>query len=478
MGFADNSSVILDRALTHIFSILIVDDELGMQSFLRKALLPYFHRIDAAGCIDEAEVLRSQRHYDIVLLDINLPGRSGIEWKEVFECATGKTDVIFMTGYASIESTISALKLGATDFILKPFNLEQMLRAIKRITDSRRSKQQVNAIQRDMKRIAPQQFVGTSEKTKKLKQNIQQFAPSRATVLIEGESGTGKELVARTLHDKSGRKGPFVAINCSQLDGEDLERELFGFTDDGYNEGLFGLANGGTLYLAEIGDLPWPLQGQLLRTLERRTIRPVGSVQDMAVDVRLIVATSKNLHKLIENGTFRNDLYFNLAVLKLDVPPLRERSLDLNELVPLFTRSICRDLGLTEPNWLGEYHIAMKDYHWPGNVRELKNLIERCLLLNKSPALYWDEFSSGRQRPRNNVIVSISHSTYMPDFTADHAGEFGFPMDWSLKEIERAHISKVLDHKEGNKSAAAKVLGVSRKTLDRKFKEWSEDDSA
>ncbi|NAX41196.1 response regulator, partial [Vibrio sp. V26_P1S5P106] len=252
------------------FSVLVVDDEVGMQSILQKALSKWFSKVDCAGCIDEAEQLRSATHYDLIILDINLPGRSGIEWEAIFIDSDQKPDVIFMTGYADLETAISALKLGAADFILKPFNLEQMLQAVERCMDKRLNQRMQYALQRDFQRHCATQILGQSEQTEQLKQVIVQFAPSRASVLIEGESGTGKELVARSIHEASERQGPFVPVNCGAIAPELLESELFGHTQGAFTgakkhrEGLFRVANGGTLFLDEIGEMPFNMQSALL----------------------------------------------------------------------------------------------------------------------------------------------------------------------------------------------------------------------
>ncbi|MGX9416130.1 sigma-54-dependent transcriptional regulator [Vibrio sp. WJH972] len=454
------------------FSVLIVDDEKDMQHILRKALSLYFTRVDCAGSVEEGEALRNHQHYDLVILDINLPGRSGIEWVEVFENKSRPVDVIFITGYATVDTAISALKLGATDFILKPFNLDQILtsvdRCMKRHLEQRKSK----ALSREINQHINQEIVGNSDKTKALKQVVSQYAPSKAPVLIEGESGTGKSLIARTLHNKSGRNGPFVTVSCSMYPNQSLEKELFG--NGGVDEGLIRLANNGTLFLDEIDSMSLDLQGLLLRVLEQKIIRPMGSNIDIAIDVRIIAATSNSLQTLIDTNKFRSDLYYRLAVLKIDSPPLKQRKADLIELTPYFTQLLCCQLSLPVPPWINQYSEEMQNHEWPGNIRELRNLIERCLLLNKSPSQYWQDLQN-RGIPNNGVVLSVSHADYSPDLTVNQQ-EVGYPEDWALKDIERAHILKVMKFNEGNKSAAARELGVSRKTLERKFKEWQAEE--
>ncbi|WP_159656538.1 sigma-54-dependent transcriptional regulator [Vibrio atypicus] len=463
------------------FSVLVVDDEVGMQAILNKALSKWFSRVDTAGSIEDAEILRTTNHYDLIILDINLPGRSGIDWEEAFTDEDRKADVIFMTGYADLETAISALKLGASDFILKPFNLEQMLQAVQRCMDKRLAERHQYALHHDFKRHIKTEIVGGSERTKQLKQLITQFAPSRASVLIEGESGTGKELVARGVHEASQRSGPFVPINCGAIAPELLESELFGHTSGAFTgakknrEGMFRVANGGTLFLDEIGEMPLSMQSALLRVLEQRTIRPVGSEKEISIDVRIVAATNRNLQEEVNKGHFRQDLFYRLNVLKIDVAPLRERKTDLIDLVPFFTRMLAAELGIGDPKWAHEDIIAMNDYDWPGNIRELKNLIERCILLGKPPAHYWREINGAA--PQQNVSVTVSSGCELIDLPQGLDSKQGYPNSWTLKEVEKAHIQQLVDLHDGNKSAAARELGVARKTLERKYKEWDTEES-
>ncbi|MCA0937239.1 sigma-54 dependent transcriptional regulator [Vibrio alginolyticus] len=463
------------------FSVLVVDDETGMQAILKKALGKLFSQVDTAGSIEDAEQLRQSRHYDLILLDINLPGRSGIEWEEIFEDEEKRADVIFMTGYADLETAIRALQLGASDFILKPFNLEQMLKSVNRCMDRRLNERMQYAMKRDYQRYNSSEIIGSSEKTSQLKLLITQFAPSRASVLVEGESGTGKELVARGLHQASGRSGPFVPINCGAIAPELLESELFGHTAGAFTgakksrEGLFRVANGGTLFLDEIGEMPLAMQASLLRVLEQRTIRPVGSEKEISIDVRVVAATNRNLQEEVNQGNFRSDLFYRLNVLKIEVCPLRERKQDLFELVPFFSSMLTRELGMPALKWAHEDMQAMGEYDWPGNIRELKNLIERCILLGKPPAHYWNEINGGRTLQHSAMTISRTNEVEKIEENVEISGE-GYPNDWTLKAVEKAHIQQVVSLHDGNKSAAARDLGVARKTLERKYKEWDAEE--
>ncbi|MGC9458506.1 sigma-54-dependent transcriptional regulator [Vibrio genomosp. F10] len=460
------------------FSVLVVDDEIGMQTILKKALSKWFSTVQCAASIEEAEGIRSEHHFDLIVLDINLPGRSGVDWHEAFSDSDKRCDVIFMTGYADLETAIKALKLGASDFILKPFNLEQMLQAVQRCMEKKLAQRMQYALQRDVLRHCATSIIGHSSKTQQLKQMIAMFAPSKGSVLIEGESGTGKELVARGVHEASERSGPFIPINCGAMTPDLLASELFGHTSGAFTgakkskEGLFRVANAGTLFLDEIGEMPLTMQASLLRVLEQRTIRPVGSEREVNVDVRIVAATNRDLEMEVKNGLFRSDLYYRLNVLKISVPPLRERKSDLKELVPHFTKMLTSELSMPTPNWAYEDISALNDYNWPGNIRELKNLIERCILLGKPPAHYWRESNGETVHPMN---VEAEQSELISTDGSSPTGpgsQSGYPDSWSLKQVERAHILKIVDRYDGNKSAAARELGVARKTLERKFKEW------
>ncbi|MEZ9232722.1 sigma-54-dependent transcriptional regulator [Vibrio amylolyticus] len=467
------------------FSVLVVDDEIGMQTILKKALGKWFSTVECANSIEEAETQRTAHHFDLIILDINLPGRSGIEWEEAFNDADRRCDVIFMTGYADLDTAISALKLGASDFILKPFNLEQMLQAVQRCMEKRLAERMNYALRRDAARHSTTDIIGQSEKTALMKRMIGQFAPSKASVLIEGESGTGKELVARGVHQASERQGPFIPVNCGAIAPDLLASELFGHTAGAFTgakkskEGLFRVASGGTLFLDEIGEMPLAMQASLLRVLEQKAIRPVGSEREINVDVRIVAATNRDLEQEVKNGRFRSDLYYRLNVLKISVPPLKERKEDLKELVPHFIHLLSNELGMPAPNWAHEDISALREHDWPGNIRELKNLIERCILLAKPPAHYWRELNGEPIHPFVPITKELSPNSE-PISTSKHKAPFsdGYPESWSLKQVERAHIMKIVELHDGNKSAAARDLGVARKTLERKFKDWAIEESS
>lgn len=416
-----------------------------------------FAQIETAASVEEAEALRCRLHFDLIIADIRLPGRSGIEWHEAIDPATRRSDIIFMTGFGDMDTALKALRLGASDFILKPFNLDQMVQAVDRVIERRQMERENLLLRREVSKLFPPTLIGDSAKTRELKTLIARVAPSNAAVLVEGESGTGKELVARALHQLSGRMGAFVPLNCASIAPELLESELFGHVQGAFTgarkgrDGLFRVAYQGTLFLDEIGEMPLAMQSSLLRALEQKAIRPVGAERELSVDVRIVAATNRNLKAEVEAGRFREDLFYRLNVVALPVAPLRDRVDDIPALVHHFTRQLTSEMGMGSLSWTHEDVVAMQAYPWPGNVRELRNLIERCLLLGKPPADYWQSAQSSDQ---------------------SKGGE-GYPLEWALAEVEKAHILQVVERFEGNKSAASRVLGVARKTLERKFKEWA-----
>ena len=445
----------------HMSSALIVDDEPGIRSFLQKGLEKRFSLVKVAGNTNTAEALHQRCHFDLIIADIRLPGRSGVEWVTHLREQDSNTAVIFISAYADMQTAIDALRAGAADFIMKPFRLEQLLASVERCME-RQQMQRENFV---LRRQVGQFFhgsgiVGHCDLIKNVCELVKRIAPMPSTVLIEGESGTGKELVARAIHEYSYRTGSFVPINCGAVSAELLESELFGHVKGAFTgahqarEGLFTYANGGTLFLDEIGEMPLSMQAHLLRVMEERTIRPVGSNREIPVDVRVIAATNRDLEAEVKKGNFREDLYYRLFVLAIRMPALRERMNDLPELAQHFINTLSTEMGIPPISISAEEMDVMRRYDWPGNVRELKNLIERCLLLNTSPS-------------QCLAAQPTSNRTDMP--LGDNVN------DLSLDELEKRHILNVLNAEGGNKSAAARKLGVSRKTLERKVQSWEEE---
>jgi two-component system NtrC family response regulator len=437
-------------------SVLIVDDEAGIRNFLLKGLASRFSLIEVAEDVESANELRKRCHFDLIITDIRLPGRSGVDWVTELREQGSSTAVIFITAYADIDTAISALRAGAADFIMKPFRMTQMHASIERCLEKQKIQRENFVLRREVKsHYDSAGMVGDCELIKSICQVIKRVAPMSSTVLITGETGTGKELACRAMHKWSGRSGSFVPINCGAMSAELLESELFGHTRGAFTgahqsrEGLFTYANGGTLFLDEIGEMPMGMQTNLLRVIEQHSIRPVGSNKEIPVDVRVVAATNRDLSEEVKKGNFREDLFYRLDVLSIRMPSLKERLEDLPALVQYFSNVLAGEMGVPILEIDDTELSLLKKYAWPGNIRELKNVIERSLLLNR--------------RPSDCVAdpASIQRSVVEPD-----------DVSLQLDDIEKRHILKVLADADGNKSSAARLLGISRKTLDRKTKSW------
>ena len=441
-------------------SVLVVDDEPGMLSFLGRALAGRCESVDAVASAEAAASLVGRRRFDVIILDITLPGKSGLAWLTELRAQGFAGEVILMTAFADLETAIDALRAGASDFLLKPFRLPQMLAAVGRAVDRSALLRENFVLRRELKEreSGVAGLIGHSAAIQRVGGLLRRLAPTPTTVLLVGESGTGKEIAARALHGLSGRSGPFVPVNCAAIAAELIESELFGhvkgaFTNAaGNRDGLFYYARGGTLFLDEVSELPAAMQAKLLRVLEEHKIRPVGGEQEIAVDVRVVAATNRRLDQEVQAGRFRQDLYYRLHVLEIALPPLRERCEDLPELVEHFNHQMALRLGLP-PVAIGAETVArLADYDWPGNVRELKNLVERAILLGG-----FDQCG-------------------LPEATPASAGPSAAAGDGDetlrLDQVERQHVLAVLALTGGNKSEAARRLGISRKTLERRCAEW------
>ena len=441
-----------------LFSALIVDDEPGIRSFLQKGLAKHFSLVEVAGDADTAEELHQRCHFDLIIADIRLPGRSGVNWVTELHEQGSTTAVIFITAYADLQTAVDALRAGADDFIMKPFRMEQLLASVERCMERQRMLRENFVLRRQLEHhFDGAGMVGRCDSIQSVCQVIKRIAPMPSTVLIEGESGTGKELAARAIHEFSFRSGSFVPVNCGAISAELLESELFGHVKGAFTgahqprDGLFTYANGGTLFLDEIGEMPMSMQTHLLRVLEEHTIRPVGSNREIPVDVRVITATNRDLEAEVKKGNFREDLYYRLFVLAIRMPALRERLDDLPILVEHFIKTLAAEMGLPPTRFSETEMAVMLAYHWPGNIRELKNVIERCLLLNTVPSQYLDHTNVATETAEASPIARSN---------------------LTLEEVEKQHILNVLQTEKGNKSAAARRLGVSRKTLERKVNAW------
>ena len=458
-------------------SLLVVDDELGMRNFLEKTLQPRCGSVRCAADAAAADELVRRHRFDLVILDITLPGKSGITWlRELREQGYGG-EVVLITAFADLDTAIEALRAGASDFILKPFRVTQILNAVKSGLERATLRRENFVLRRAWLQRTPAAgaLVGHSIAIKGLQAALQRVAGVNSTVLLTGESGTGKELAALALHHHSPRAaGPFVPVNCATLSAELIESELFGHARGALparskgRDGLFVYAQGGTLFLDEIGDLPAPLQATLLRVLEDRRIRPVGSEQEIPVDVRIVAATHRPLGPEVEAGRFRNDLYYRLQVVEINLPPLRSHKEDIPDLVQHFISTLAPQLGVPPMGVSDDEFAYLAQYDWPGNVRELRNLIERSLILG---ALNVSALYPGLKRP--GVDRSAATEPLPPAaFTA------AAPPPTDLHALEKQHILAVLDSVQGDKSRAAQLLGISKRTLERRVAEWAQHGAA
>lgn len=439
-------------------SILVIDDEPGMRNFLVRTLGPRCKRLDEAADTEEASRKLDANHYDVVILDNIMPGKNGVDWLAEQRAIGFFSNAILMTAYADLETAIQALRAGAVDFILKPFRSNQLLNAVARCLDQMRLQRENYVLRYELRSTSDHvllrdKLIGGSKAISDVRNAIARVAPLPTSVLLTGQSGTGKEVAARSLHSLSDRADkPFVPVNCAAIPPDMIETELFGhlkgaFTGaEGGREGLFMHAQDGTLFLDEIGELPLATQSKLLRVLEDRRIRPVGSEREIPVDLRFVFATNAELEKQVEAGQFRADLFFRINVMQIHLPPLKDRDDDVQELADLFMSKLSLQLGTPDVPIGADVRAALAAYAWPGNVRELRNLIERTLILGRFP----DDFGG------NGAIV--------PEATV--GGE-------SLADIERRHILAVLKRTGGDREAAAQQLGISRKTIDRKCAAWN-----
>ncbi len=446
-------------------SILIIDDEQSMRDLLHADLrLRDFapHCVAAAQAAFEA---LERQDFEAVLTDLKMPGIDGIQLCSRLAATRPDVPVIVMTAFGSLETAVAAIRAGAYDFVTKPIEMELLAMILSRAVERRRLQQQVRQLSEAVAKSSRfEDLLGESWSMQKLYEQLAQVADTEANVLITGESGTGKELVAKALHKRSRRHDkPFVAVNCAALPDTLLESELFGhvkgaFTDArAERKGLFLQAEAGTLLLDEIGEMPPPMQAKLLRALEESKVRPLGAERELSFDVRIIAATNRDLETAIEEGRFRQDLFFRVNVIQLSVPPLRSRGTDVLLLAQHFietyaTRAQKDIAGISEP--VAEKLLA---YSWPGNVRELRNVVERAVALTRHEKLTLDDLPPNvRTYSASQVVIAAGDPEELT----------------TLEEVERRYILHVLQCLGDNRTLAAKTLGLDRKTLYRKLQKY------
>jgi len=441
-------------------SLLVVHEDQEVRSLVQRGLQRDCGLLESAVDAKEAQQLCQRCHFDILITDHR--AQQGVEsgWLKQVRTRNARMDVILLTDRADLELAIAALRDGVSDLIRKPFRSTDIRQAVERCLQRRAQQQPGQPLRSDTAAFPDTpDIIGQSPSIRELCELVGRVAPTHSNLLIEGETGTGKELVAQAIHDLSMRPGPFVPVNCGSISPELLESELFGHTRGAFTgahtarEGLCAYAAGGTLFLDEIGEMSMPMQVKLLRMLEQRVIRPVGVDREQPVDCRVVAATNCSLQEFVRIGRFREDLYYRLNVLTIQVPPLRDRLEDIPLLAGHFIQKLADELNA--PGFaLGERELnRLQQYHWPGNVRELRNIIERGLLLGEMPA---------------NCFIEE------PGIVAGPANvpEFRVPPGWTLNELERHYLMRILEVVKGNKSEAARRLGISRKTIERKLHVW------
>ncbi|MFB3812829.1 MAG: sigma-54-dependent transcriptional regulator [Terriglobales bacterium] len=434
--------------------LLIVDDELSVRDSLGKWFREEGYDIGTAEGASDALTRMAEQKWDVALVDIKMRGTDGIELQRKMREIDPQLITIIMTGYASVDTAVQAMKNGAYDYLTKPLDPDEVAHKVKKALAERATQKEVERL-KEMTEVAhPPDLIGQSLAMKRVFDAIETVGPTDATVLITGESGTGKELVARAIHAASPRRyHPLVVIHCGALTETLLESELFGhekgaFTGAQYRKkGKFEIAEGGTVFLDEIGDISLKTQTDLLRVLQEREIVRVGGNQPIKVDFRCVAATNKNFDELIEQGKFRPDLYYRLNVFQIELPSLRERKEDIPLLVDHFIRKFSKEMNKKITRVAPAAMYALQSYPWPGNVRELENAVERAMVVAQEPELREQDFIL---KPRNGSN----------------------PEGRSLEEIEKAHILRVLEECGGNQTRAAEVLDIDRVTLHNKLKKY------
>lgn len=443
--------------------VLIVEDDRDMLEMLGEILDDAGY--ESVACSDAHEALNlikdGDELLDLVITDVRMPGVKGDEILLSVRASRAEAPVIVITAFGSVEHAVEMVKAGAYQYITKPFHSEELLTAVAQALERAAPMREQMRMRRELN-AAQMRIIGASRPMRKLLDMVARAARGSSTVLITGESGTGKELVARAIHEQSGREGQFVPINCPAIPAELMESELFGHTGQAFTgarqprTGLFETADGGTIFLDEIADLPLGVQPKLLRTLQEGTIRKVGANAEQQVDVRVVAATNRDLEDEAREGRFREDLFWRLNVIQLHVPALRERPFDIPLLVEYFVNKMAESLGREPLDVEPETLAILTSYSWPGNVRELENAIERAVTLAPGARLTPEELPE-RVRNHGAAAAFIARSS---------------ERDLTLYEVERDYILEMLRRTGGNKTRAAELLGLDRKTLYRKLDEF------
>jgi len=444
--------------------VLIVDDDRAMCQLLIDLLREEGYETEVAHDGETALQKSRQSRFDLTITDLMMPKMRGIDLVRRLREIDSDALVLLITAFGTIESAVEAMRAGAFHYVTKPFHNEEILIQVKRALEQKQLERELQRLRSEIKAHNRfQNIIGQSAAMQKILETVAQVSDLPANILIEGESGTGKELIARAIHANSSRaSGPFVAVNCAAIPEALLESELFGYVRGAFTDarkdrsGLFREANGGMLFLDEISELPVTLQTKLLRVLEDKEVRPLGANQGEKVDTRVLSASNRNLEELVRSDKFRQDLYYRLNVIRIELPPLRERGDDvpllLEHFVEKFAARAKRQVNGIEPEALA----VLKNYDWPGNIRELEHAIERAVFLGKGSRIGLEDLPP-------NVVANGESSLVLAQ---------ALRRQLTLRDLEREYVAKVLEATNGNKTEAAKILGVDRTTLYRKLEEY------
>jgi DNA-binding NtrC family response regulator len=457
--------------------LLLVDDEEAARYGMRRALSTFGYSITEADSAEAARLLVKQQEPDVLLLDVNLPGMSGLDLLRELKTANGNGPlVIIITAHGSERLAVEAVKAGAYDYLSKPFELDDLRLVVKNAAETVSLRRENFSLRKriEIERSARGALIGNSEGMKRVRSMIEKVAETDATVLVRGESGTGKELVAREIHERNSarRNAAFVAVNCAALPSELIESELFGHEKGAFTgaaarrEGKFEQADSGTLFLDEIGDMSSNVQAKLLRALEDRRIERLGGNESIPVDVRIISATHRPLEQEISTGNFRADLFYRLRVVTIEIPPLRERREDIPILAEKFARAAAERFDLPSRVLSAGALRRLLEYDWPGNVRELKNTIERAAIMAEGDELTTHDLP-------DEITTTVAPGVTTNGQSAGSGIDVPFTADFreDRREFERRYISKCLEHTNGNVTRAAEILDMHRQSLQHKLRQ-------
>lgn len=443
------------------YKILVVDDDLEMCKLLSDLLGEEgFSVLTISESLEASKILKKEE-FDVIITDLKMRGLKGLDLLEEAKSVASLTPVIIITAFGTIKSAIQAMKMGAYDYITKPFQNDEIVLTVRKALENRLLKREVIRLRKEVEsRYHFHHLIGKSSSMQKIYDLIERISDSTSNVLITGESGTGKELVAKAVHYSGARKeGPFIAVNCAAIPETLLESELFGYKKGAFTDaktdkkGLIFEATGGTLFLDEITEMPPMLQAKLLRVIEEREVRPLGDTRSYPIDARIVSASNRDIQELIHDGRFREDLYYRLKVIDIELPPLRERRED----IPLLVQHFINRFGKEPKRISGVSEDALSiltNYLWPGNVRELENVIQRAIALSQ-----------------HEVILPEDLPTFMREDRDVNLIEKGLGQKYTIDQLEKEYIRKVLIEVGGNKTKAAEILGLDRKTLYRKLEE-------